>query len=35
MRLLSGRLVFDSSENQKYYITLSKAKNKMLLKTFT
>ena len=35
MRLLSGRIVFDSSENQKYYITLSKAKNKRLVKTFT
>ncbi len=35
MRLLSGRIIFDSSKNQKYYVTLSKTKNKRLVKTFT
>ena len=35
MRLLSGRIVFDSGKNQKYYVTLSQAKNKRSVKTFT
>ncbi|MCR4730865.1 MAG: leucine-rich repeat protein [Saccharofermentans sp.] len=35
MRLLSGRIIFDSSRNQKFYVTLSKTKNKRPVKTFT
>jgi len=35
MRLLSGRIVFESGRDQTFYVTLSKAKNKRLVKTFT
>ena len=35
MRLSDGRILFSSSVDQKYYVTLSKAKNNRQIKTFT